>query len=275
MLTIHPLLPELEAHNHTDTTGDENEVEWCLTDPKSKREIVAIYPLNEEGGAYARRLATSYNKFGLAVELLDDMLRMVEEDHAEEIANDHHGDETCSYCDWMKKATPKTKTPQPHDLLNIRVVDARGTYTARVVGLSITASYTGGAELAAQRAALKAFAQLAPGAGLREPQTNELLITFVSGEAGVSNYVAGWEYARLQHGQDIQASVQKRHMAKNHTCAACGDSSSVDWVQMLSLCAPLCRAHHILALGNAFEQQRIENAIASCELIDQKSEVQS
>ncbi len=32
------------------------------------------------------------------------MLEMMEHDHAEEIANDHAGDDSCSYCDWMNEA---------------------------------------------------------------------------------------------------------------------------------------------------------------------------
>lgn len=32
------------------------------------------------------------------------MLKMMEEDHAEEIAADHYGDDSCSYCDWMDEA---------------------------------------------------------------------------------------------------------------------------------------------------------------------------
>jgi hypothetical protein len=65
---LKPLANRLEARGNADQCGDETEVEWCLVDPAANDEIVALYPLNDEGEAYARKLELAYNSYDVLLE---------------------------------------------------------------------------------------------------------------------------------------------------------------------------------------------------------------
>lgn len=81
------------------------EIEQHIAVADERGTLVALFgPQGDEN--HARSMADA-RRFAASAGLLESakrMLAMMEHDHAEEIANDHGGDDSCSYCDWMNEA---------------------------------------------------------------------------------------------------------------------------------------------------------------------------
>lgn len=68
------------------------------------RETISLERTPEARSVAALKRARMMAVAPQALSSMKRMLEMMEHDHAEEIANDHHGDDSCSYCDWMDEA---------------------------------------------------------------------------------------------------------------------------------------------------------------------------
>lgn len=88
------------------------------------------------------------------------------------------------------------------DALVITVRDAHGTYTALAGSLGITASATGGEELAAERAALKAFTGLTP-EGMEPPTGGQIQLKRMSLTPDTSPVVAAELAKSLANGFSV------------------------------------------------------------------------